>query len=231
MRRAWQQWRQRWRMAELRLLLVALVVSVTVVTAVGFFTSRVENAMLAQARQLLGGDLVLTSARPLATDYLQRAEQLGLQTAQIVTFPSMATVGEQAKLVQLQAVSHAYPLRGDLKAATTLDAPEQVVTGQLPAKSEVWAEARVFAELGVSVGARVQLGRSTFTFSRVLTQEPDRGTNVFQLAPLVLMNLDDLPATGLLSPASRANFSQLYAGKLSTVQQFRQSLQAQLKPT
>ena len=231
MRRAWQQWRQRWRMAELRLLLVALVVSVTVVTAVGFFTSRVENAMLAQARQLLGGDLVLTSARPLATDYLQRAEQLGLQTAQIVTFPSMATVGEQAKLVQLQAVSHAYPLRGDLKAAATLDAPEQVVTGQLPAKGEVWAEARVFAELGVSVGARVQLGRSTFTFSRVLTQEPDRGTNVFQLAPLVLMNLDDLPATGLLSPASRANFSQLYAGKLSTVQQFRQSLQAQLKPT
>lgn len=229
--KAWQHWRQRWRMAELRLLLLALVVSVTVVTAVGFFTSRVENAMLGQARQLLGGDLVLTSARPLATDYLSRAEQLGLQTAQTISFPSMATVGEQAKLVQLQAVSPHYPLRGDLKAAATLQAPEQTVTGQLPAKGEIWAEARVFAELNVTVGARLQLGRSTFTLSKVLMQVPDRGTNLFQFAPMVLINLDDLPPTGLLSPASRANFSQLYAGNARAVQQLRADLQPKLKTT
>lgn len=231
MKQAVRHWQQRWRMAETRLLLLALIVSVTVVTAVGFFTSRVENAMLAQARQLLGGDLVLTAARPLAADYLSRAEQLGLQTASTISFPSMATVGEQSQLVQLQAVSSHYPLRGDLKAAAAPNAPEQLVTGQLPANGEIWAEARVFAELNVNVGAQLQLGRSTFTLSKVLTQEPDRGTNLFQLAPIVLMNLEDLPPTGLLSPASRANFSQLFAGNSRTIQQFRQALQPDLKAT
>ena len=231
MTRWWQHWRQRWRLAEMRLLFWALVVSVLAVTAVGFFTSRVENGMVSQARQLLGGDLVLVSARPISADYLQRAEQLGLQTAQTTTFPSMATYQDQAQLVQLQAVSSGYPLRGDLKATNALNAPEQIVTGQLPAMGEIWVEQRVLEALQVNVGATVQLGRSAFTIRKILTQEPDRSTNLFQMSPLVLMNLQDLPATGLLSPASRAGFSQLYAGNARAIQQLRQYLQPQLKPT
>ena len=50
MKRLFKHWLQRWRMAEMRLLLIALIVSVTVVTAVGFFTSRVDNAMQASLK-------------------------------------------------------------------------------------------------------------------------------------------------------------------------------------
>ncbi|QQZ27756.1 FtsX-like permease family protein [Thiothrix subterranea] len=231
MKLLFQHWQQRWRMPELRLLLLALVVSVTVVTSVGFFTSRVENAMQAQARQLLGGDLVLTSARPLDKAYVQQAQALGLETAETVSFPSMASIGEKLQLTQLKAVSSAYPLRGDLKTADAPDAVEVLSTGRVPAKGEIWAEARLFAELGVQSGATVTLGRSTFTLTRVLTQEPDRSSNLFQLAPVVLMNLDDLPATQLLSPASRARFNQLFAGDLKLIKQLQQALEPQLKPT
>lgn len=226
-----KHWRQRWRMPELRLLLLALIVSVTVVTSVGFFTSRVENAMQAQAQQLLGGDLVLTSSRPLSGDNLQRARELGLQTAQTIVFPSMASAGDKLHLSQLKAVSSAYPLQGSLKTAAAPDAPEQVATGELPARGEIWAEARLFAELGVQPGAQVQLGRSGFTLSRVLTQEPDRSNNPFQLAPVILMNLDDMYATGLLSPASRARFNQLFAGEERAVQRFRDVIEPGLQPT
>ncbi len=226
-----KHWQQRWRMPELRLLLLALIVSVTVVTAVGFFTSRVENAMQAQARQLLGGDLVLTSSRPLDTAYVQRAKTLGLETAETVSFPSMVSVGDKLQLAELKAVSSGYPLRGDLKTAPAPDAPEVASTGQLPARGEIWAEARLFAELGVQSGTAVTLGRSHFTLTRVLTQEPDRGTNLFQLAPVVLMNLEDVKATELLSPASRARFNQLFAGKIAAIQSFQQALEPQLKPT
>lgn len=83
-----RHWQQRWRMPELRLLLLALIVSVTAVTAVSFFTSRVENAMQGQARQLLGGDLVLNSARPLDNAYLKRGQALGLETAETISFPA-----------------------------------------------------------------------------------------------------------------------------------------------
>lgn len=231
MRLLFQHWQQRWRLPELRLLLLALVVSVTVVTSVGFFTSRVENAMQAQARQLLGGDLVLTSARPLDKAYVQQAQALGLETAETVSFPSMASIGEKLELTQLKAVSSTYPLRGDLKTAAAPDATEELSTGQVPAKGEIWAEARLFAELDVQPGATVTLGRSTFTLTRVLTQEPDRSSNLFQLAPVVLMNLEDLPATQLLSPASRARFNQLFAGDLKRIKQLQQALEPQLKPT
>lgn len=226
-----RHWQQRWRMPELRLLLLALIVSVTAVTAVSFFTSRVENAMQGQARQLLGGDLVLNSARPLDNAYLKRGQALGLETAETISFPSMASHGDKLQLSQLKVVSSNYPLRGDLKTAATPDAPETLATGQLPARGEIWAEARLFAELGVQAGAEVTLGRSTFRLARVLTQEPDRSSNLFQLAPVVLMNLDDLPATGLLTPASRASFSYLFAGDGGAVRQLRKTLEAELKPT
>lgn len=224
-------WQQRWRMPELRLLLLALMVSVTVVTTVGFFTSRVENAMQAQARQLLGGDLVLSSSRPLDQTYLQRAQQLGLATAETITFPSMVSSGDKLQLSQLKVVSRTYPLQGELRTAVAPGAAEQVVSGQLPASGEIWAEARLFAELGVQPGAQVQLGKSTFTLARVLTQEPDRSSNLFQLAPVVLMNLEDLPATGLLTPASRASFNQLFAGEGNAVKQLKTALTPLLKPT
>ena len=226
-----KHWQQRWRMPELRLLLLALIVSVSVVTAVGFFTSRVENAMQAQARQLLGGDLVLTSARPLDATYLQRAKALGLETAETISFPSMASRGDKLQLTQLKAASNTYPLRGDLKTAATPDAPSLLANGQFPARGEIWAEARLFTELDAKVGDAVNLGRSTFTLARVLTEEPDRSSNMFQLAPVVLMNMDDLQATELLSPASRARFNQLFAGKAAVIQQFQKAIEPQLKPT
>jgi putative ABC transport system permease protein len=231
MNRLLRHWQQRWRMAEMRLLLLALIVSVTAVTAVGFFTSRVENAMQAQARQLLGGDLVLASARPLADSNLQQAQAMGLETAQIISFPSMVSLADKFQLAQIKAVSSHYPLRGELKTAAAPDAPEVLATGALPAAGEIWAEARLFAELGVQVGAQVQLGQRQFKLARVLTQEPDRGLNLFQLAPEVLMNLDDLKATGLLSPASRASFNQLFAGDAKRIQQLQDKLKPKLKPT
>lgn len=225
-----RHWWQRWRMPELRLLFWALLVSVTVVTAVGFFTSRVENAMQAQAQQLLGGDLVLTSSRPLAAANLQRAAALGLTSAQTINFPSMAVVGEKLQLSELKVVSAQYPLQGELKTTAQLGAVEEVMQ-QLPQRGEIWAEARLFTALGVDVGAEIQLGQSRFTLARVLTHEPDRSNNPFQLAPVILLNLADLDATGLLSPASRARFNQLFVGDSTVIEDLRTELAANLKPT
>lgn len=226
-----KHWRQRWRMPELRLLLVALLVSVTVVSAVGFFTSRVDSAMQTQAKQLLGGDLVLTSARPLAESYLKRATELGLASTQTISFPSMASAGENSQLSQLKIVAAGYPLRGEMRTAPAIGVADENVTGTIPAQGEIWAEARLFNELNVKPNASVQLGNSTFKLTRVLTQEPDRGTNLFQLAPVIIMNQADLAATGLLSPASRARFTQLFAGKGKAIASLRAELEPNLKPT
>ncbi len=60
-RLAWTQTLSLWRAGALRVLVFALVLAVSAITAVGFFTQRVETALNQQGGLLLGGDIVLLS--------------------------------------------------------------------------------------------------------------------------------------------------------------------------
>lgn len=224
----WVQWGRRWRLAEMRLLFWALVVSMLAVSSVGFFTDRVDRAMLQQASRLLGGDLVISSPRALPGAYREQAAELGLQQADTVTFSSMASAGDKLQLSMIKAVSNQYPLEGQLAVSEQLDGNGEVVDG-LPEPGHVWAEVRLFRELGIAPGASIQLGRQQFVLSRVLTSDPSRGTNLFQLAPQIIMNQADVPATGLLTPASRANYSLLFSGEHQAAKALRLQLEDQLQ--
>ena len=52
------------RAGELYLLVAALIVAVAALTAVGFFTDRVRQALEREANQLLGADMLLTADHP-----------------------------------------------------------------------------------------------------------------------------------------------------------------------
>ncbi|MFZ1447161.1 MAG: ABC transporter permease, partial [Candidatus Dechloromonas phosphoritropha] len=112
---AWRLLGRELRSGELRLLLAALVVAVAAVTAVGFFTDRVRLALEQEARQLIGGDLLLLSDHPWSAPIRDEAVRRGLLTAETVGFPSMVLAGGQAQLADIKAVSSTYPLRGMLR--------------------------------------------------------------------------------------------------------------------
>ena len=60
-------WRTLWRdlrSGELRLVMVAVTLAVAALTAVGFFSDRLQGGLSRDARQLLGGDVVLSSDNP-----------------------------------------------------------------------------------------------------------------------------------------------------------------------
>ena len=59
---------------------------------------------------------------------------------------------------------------------------------------------------------RIELGKASFTVGAVLTLEPDRGVSFFNIAPRLLMRVDDLAATGLIQTGSRASYQLLAAG-------------------
>ncbi|PWQ96995.1 ABC transporter permease [Leucothrix arctica] len=205
-------WRQSWRIAEMRLLFLALLVSVTAVTSVNFFTDRTERSMLQQATKLLGADLTVRSSRPLSKDYLAQAESLGLKQAEMISFNSMVSIDDRLQLSQIKAVSDGFPLRGNIETSLQLDAIGSIDSlGQLKS-GQIWAETSLFNALEVQPKVEVRIGRSLFTLDKVLLKTPDQGASVFQFSPQVLMPLADLPATGLLTPGSRARFSYLFAG-------------------
>jgi predicted lysophospholipase L1 biosynthesis ABC-type transport system permease subunit len=68
-------WRQGWRdfrAGELRLLMVAVMLAVAALTAVGFFASRLEAALARDAGALLGGDAVVASDKPPPPAFAER---------------------------------------------------------------------------------------------------------------------------------------------------------------
>jgi putative ABC transport system permease protein len=66
--------------------------------------------------------------------------------------------------------------------------------------------------LGLRMGDTLLLGDARLQVARILTQEPDRGAGFMNFAPRVLMNVADLPATGLVQPASRITYRFAVAG-------------------
>lgn len=224
-----EQWKRNWRIAESRLLFFALLISVTAVSSVTFFANRTEQAMQRQASQVLGGDLVVQSSRPLPDRYLQQAKSLGLRTAEIISFPSMVLAGEKSQLVQVKAASKNYPLFGELYIADSLSSTGNSTAFDSLSTGKAWAEPHLFRALEIPVQSKVQLGQKTIELAGVISKSPDQGSSVFEFMPVLLIPLSDLPDTGLLSPASRARFSQFYAGKPQQINAFRNWLKPQLQ--
>jgi putative ABC transport system permease protein len=206
---AWRQTLRDLRSGELRLLVVATVLAVAALTAVGFFADRLERGLARDARQLLGGDAVVAADRPLPAEFAERARGLGLRVASNVSFPSMARApearGGAARLAAVKAVSDAYPLRGAMRVAEQPGAADAVARSG-PARGEVWADAALLDALALAVGDTLELGDASLRIGRILVVEPDRGAGFMSFAPRVMLHAADLDATGLIQPASRVTY-------------------------
>lgn len=210
---------------ELRVLMLALLVAVSALTAVGFFTDRVSRAVAQQAGEVLAADLRLRSNEPISRDYFKLAEDAGLQSAELATFPSVVFVGEESSLTAIRAVTDLYPLRGRVRVA---DVPFEkgVDVNGIPRPGEAWLEPRVMAQLNAKVGDRVRVGSMEMTISKVLDYRPDQGSTFVDLAPTLLMRLDDLPATALVRTGSRISYAALFAGDPGKIATLKEQLEA-----
>lgn len=209
-----------WRAGELRVLAMAVVIAAASVSSVGLFADRVRGALHGQAAELLAADLVVISPAPIPGDWESAAANRGLEIARTVAFPSMVSAGERLKLADIKGVSHAYPLRGEVTVSREAFGETTSRRGG-PEPGTVWLDTRLTAPLEVTVGDRVQVGESTFTVAAILASEPDRGGDLFSLAPRLMMNIADLPATGLIQRGSRVKYRLLVAGPPGAVADYR----------
>ncbi|MCP4487364.1 MAG: hypothetical protein GY820_08610 [Gammaproteobacteria bacterium] len=206
------------------LMLIATIITVAIVTASQLITQRIGLLLDRQASELLAADLVVASSAPLAQSYLKQADAEGLGSATTVSMRSAIFIDDEPQLVELKAASTGYPLRGQLETARDLSAEKQYPK-QGPASGEVWIDTRLSALLGQSI----LLGMQGFEANWLLTFEPDRGGSLFNLAPRVLMHLDDLPDTGLIIPGSRVRYRMLFSGSAEQIEGFRRWLKPRLQ--
>jgi putative ABC transport system permease protein len=228
-------WRTLWRdvrSGELRLLILAVTLAVAALTAVGFFADRLQGGLQRDARQLLGGDAVISSDNKPPAAFEERARALGLQVVHTLGFPTMARAsdaqGGAAKLVALKTVEAGYPLRGTLRISQSPDTPD-TPTKDIPAPGQAWVDAALLDAIGIQVGDPILLGDVQLKVGAILVIEPDRGGGFMNFAPRVMLNEADIAATGLIQPASRLSYRMAVAGPEAAVKTYVEWADAQVK--
>jgi len=214
LRFAWRSLTRDLKAGELRVLALALLVAVASVTAVGFFTDRIGRAVERQAGDVLAADLIATSGFKLPAELLDFIDSRKLDSAQHVRFPSVVVnENDESQLVAVKAVTDGYPLRGTLKVADISEPTKPItVPNAAPDAGTVWIDEQLLAALALREGSALELGTKTFSVTRVILFEPDRGQNPFEFAPRVMISTDDLAEAQLLGEGSRARFTVLMAG-------------------
>lgn len=232
---AWRSLLREWRSGELALLFMALVLGVAIVTGIDLFANRLQKALVGEASVYLGADRVVQLGDALPTAHLERARQLGLQTAETILFPTMVypTVAsttsnnsDRSVLASLKAVSTNYPLRGTLEVR---DARHQTLAVQHgPSTGTAWVDANILNQLNLPLGATLDIGNRSFVIDQVLTREGDSGNSFYGMGMRVMINAADLPSTGLIIPGSRAEYRYLFTGDTTVLDSYFAWLKPQL---
>lgn len=201
---------------------------VAVLTLVLVFNLKaaLEQSVDAQSRALMASDWLIESDHELPEAWLTQAQQQAWPSALSQTLVSMVSVGDQAVLVGVRAVSPAYPLRGQLQLQTQPGAPAQVVRGS-PPPGQVWVDQKFMGRMPLAWGSRLGLGEKTLVLSGVLAAEPDAPFDAFNFMPRIMVHPQDLQSSGLLQEGSRVKTRWLFAGPETSA--WRQWLQPRLE--
>ena len=215
------------RSGEVLVLLAAVSLAVAALTAVGFLTDRIGKAVARQANEVLAADLRLRSAEPIPDDWRELAASYDLEISDTMSFPSVVFNGDSSALATIKAVDAAYPLRGAMRTSADLFTEQREVDG-VPPVGEIWADAALLARLDADVGDRLAVGELDLAVSAVLTYRPDQSIGFASLAPSLVMNIDDIPASGLIAEGSRVSYALLVAGSPESVEDFNDAIAGKL---
>jgi putative ABC transport system permease protein len=212
------------RSGEVVVLLSAVALAVAALTAVGFLTDRIGRAVARQANEVLAADLRLRSPDPIPAEWHDMAADYELRSAETQTFPSVVFAGDLSALATIKGVSDGYPLRGTVRVSDRLFG-EQRDVDSIPAAGLVWTDGALMARLGISVGDRIAVGDADMQIGAVLTYRPDQSIGFASLAPSLVINVIDLPKTGLVNEGSRVRYALLVAGEEGAVDDFYEEIE------
>jgi putative ABC transport system permease protein len=220
--------RRDWRAGEWRVLLIALVLAVASIATVGLFADRVRLALQQEATSLIGADLRISSTRPLPKEYRDAALQRGLRVLESDAFPSMVSGKNENLLADIMSVEQGYPLRGKIIID---DGTQHVIRNEnssIPARGTLWADERLMQRLGLQLGDEVGIGALHLKVAARVVRFVDQSVGFASFAPRVILNSEDLPASGLVQEGSRIGYRLMVAGDAKQVANLRTWLQSRL---
>ncbi len=186
-----------------RIFLLCLALGVAAIAAVGTVRQAIDQGLSAESATLLGGDAdIRFTYRMAAPEELDWIDSISERASGIVDFRSMARYEPEGRpaeitLTQIKGVDDAYPLYGQvgLDPAIGIRAALETRDG-LPG---LVAQPALIDRLGIALGDVVYLGTQPFELRAALTLEPDSSTAGLSPGPRIIVRLDALAQSGLLT--------------------------------
>ncbi|HVT53715.1 MAG TPA: FtsX-like permease family protein [Dongiaceae bacterium] len=190
-----------------RIFLLCLLLGVAIVAGVGSLAASIDAGIAADGKRILGGDFEFRLTYQPVTQDQANALSAGNQMSHTVEMRAMAR-NETANahdpnptLVELKSVDLVYPLFGKV----ALD-PDQSLHAALQPDDQgrygAVGEPALVQRLGLKPGDTIKLGDASFVFRGTILNEPDRGSQVFNLGPRLMISSAALAATDLVQPGS-----------------------------
>ncbi len=193
--------------------ILILCVALAVVThvTIGSLRRSVQTALLNDTKQLHAADIIVGSNTAFAPETVAALtalqEQGRAELAQVYVFYSMvrtlSPTDDASLLAYLKVVEAGYPFYGQVQLVSGRELHEVLTPGN------VIVESRLLERLGLRVGDRIHIGKTTLTIRDGVLREPDRPVQFFSLGPRVFVALADLPALDLVQKGSRVRYQYL----------------------
>lgn len=191
---------------------LSVAIGVASLTAVRSILDSLNASLAGQARQILGGDLMLSGNDPLddgaGAKLSASLNAAGAKGVDVVEMASMlyAPDGKEraTALVEVRAIGDGYPLYGDIATEpagmwqTLGDAPRAVV------------DPKLYDDLGIGPGDTILLGELSLEVAGAFVVEPGTPVATFGFSPAIYIHYQFLDDTELVRTGSRISYRRVF---------------------
>ena len=189
--------------------MICIAIGVGAMMSVKSFSANVADSIDREAKSLIASDIEIRGSWPLTNEELSAVKQLAdgqvlIQT--VVELKAMALIDtiekqpDSSMLVELKAVPKHYPYYGNV--IVTPEIPFQ----ELLQDNSALVEESFLLKNQLQTGDYFKLGEKRLRINGVIKREPDRGINIFNLGPRVMISLETLDKTELIQQGSRVRY-------------------------
>ncbi len=195
-------WRMAWRDSRtqrVRLLIfsLAIVSGIAALVAIHSLKASVESGIKAQAKELLGSDLQVSSSQPISEGEVAKLSKLAARATRELAFPSMMTFPNGgARLVHVRALEGDYPYYGKVETVPA-DAWQRRSN-----ETGVLLEEALLEQFQVKPGDEIELGRARLKILGAIRNTAPRASRFSAIAPEAYVHLSDIQQSGLIGANS-----------------------------
>ncbi len=192
--------------SRLLLFISSIILGIGALVAVFSLGDNLQHDIDAQAAELIGADLSISTSKPIAPAVQPLLDSLGNQRSSEESFASMIFFPKSSgtRLVQVKALQGNFPYYGALET-------QPVAAGQsFRNRQAALVDKTLMLQFGARVGDTIRVGRLPFVIEGTLLKAPGQTGLSSSVAPAVYIPLRFLSQTGLAQKGSRITYRYYY---------------------